>query len=262
MRHGRGPGLEILKKDAYVIALAPAVVFSGVYAYEFGRYHHLRIPASFIDLSINRLLAGGAMIGLLMVSLLGLSAWAWLTAARNGASAKLGAGLLITSVFLTVPVVCWTTTVPHFIDMSKLLTVLSSVGTILVTWVQLWSARRWPLRTYRRATIRRQAWELVGAGLFIPIPFLNVIVALILLAWTATAFAGLGFFVERQSTDRLCLGADLVASARNDQLILKPFDVGTGVIAPTVKFVGIEGAELAPCSPKLVGGTGLDLSQM
>lgn len=73
-KQGAG-SLDLHRRDAYIVAVAPAVVFLGVYAYENGRYYFLKVAPEFIDLSLNRLLAGGAVIGALAVTLVGFTLW-------------------------------------------------------------------------------------------------------------------------------------------------------------------------------------------
>lgn len=89
------------------------MVFLGVYAYERGRYYFLRIAPDFIDLSLNRLLAGGAMVGALSVTLVGLTLWMWKHSANGGVYEKLLAAFLATTVFLALPIGLWLQTLPQ-----------------------------------------------------------------------------------------------------------------------------------------------------
>lgn len=106
--------MDLHRRDAYVLAVAPAMMFLGVYAYERGRYYFLRIAPDFIDLSVNRLLAGGAVIGALALTLVGLTLWVWRHSATKGWDAKYLAALLAMSVFLALPIGLWLQEIPQF----------------------------------------------------------------------------------------------------------------------------------------------------
>ncbi|WP_343368946.1 hypothetical protein AASM09_08630 [Stenotrophomonas maltophilia] len=62
--------MQLLKREAVLLALAPALGMLGVYAYESGRYRFLKVPSMLIDLPINRLLMGGVAIAVLVTLLL------------------------------------------------------------------------------------------------------------------------------------------------------------------------------------------------
>lgn len=62
--------MQLLKREAVLLALAPALGVLGVYAYESGRYRFLKVPTMLIDLPINRLLMGGVAIAVLVTLLL------------------------------------------------------------------------------------------------------------------------------------------------------------------------------------------------
>lgn len=104
--------MDLHRRDAYVVAMAPAVVFLGVYAYERGRYYFLKVAPEFIDLSMNRLLAGGAVIGALAVTLVGLTLWMWKYSASGGRYQRLFAAFLALSVFVTLPMALWLQELP------------------------------------------------------------------------------------------------------------------------------------------------------
>lgn len=65
--HRRALLIERLEKSAPV--LAPVIGFSSIYFYEAGRLFFLRIPLDLIDLSVTRLIAGGAVLTLISTAL-------------------------------------------------------------------------------------------------------------------------------------------------------------------------------------------------
>lgn len=105
--------MDLARRDAYVLAAAPALVFLGVYAYERGRYYYLRVAPDFIDISVNRLLAGGAMVGVLSIMLVGLTLWMWNYSSSRGKNAKWIAASLAAMVFLALPTALWLERLPR-----------------------------------------------------------------------------------------------------------------------------------------------------
>ncbi|OUL16488.1 hypothetical protein B0X78_04410 [bacterium AM6] len=142
--------MDLHRRDAYIVAVAPAVVFLGVYAYERGRYYFLRVAPDFIDLSLNRLLAGGAAVGALSATLVGLTIWMWKYSASRGVKEKIFAALLATAVFLALPIGLWLQKLPQFsvafgspeaIQMDLFASLTSLAGTTVATYV-VYSIRR------------------------------------------------------------------------------------------------------------------------
>jgi hypothetical protein len=105
--------VDLARRDAYVLAAAPAMLFLGVYAYERGRYYYLRVAPDFIDISVNRLLAGGAMVGVLSIMLVGLTLWMWNYSSSRGKNAKWIAASLAAMVFLALPTALWVERLPR-----------------------------------------------------------------------------------------------------------------------------------------------------
>lgn len=127
--------MDLHRRDAYIVAVAPAVVFLGVYAYENGRYYFLKVAPEFIDLSLNRLLAGGAVIGALAVTLVGFTLWMWRYSANGRLDKRLLAAFLALSVFVALPVLLWLQEVPSFLIKSGPPTLLKDVIAMLVGFV-------------------------------------------------------------------------------------------------------------------------------
>ncbi|WP_312737339.1 hypothetical protein [Stenotrophomonas sp.] len=283
--------------DAYIVALAPAVVFLGVYAYERGRYYFLRVAPDFIDLSLNRLLAGGVVVGALSIALVGLTLWIWQYSASKGRSEKVFAAMLATIVFLALPIGLWLQALPKFSATSETVAAygqaLATLVAMFVSVTTVYQGRRAArhikvhVRTYERAM--RSAYDAradgvaaseieggkqklgIGEALASTVPsvgnfesFLSrfpwkVVGGIALLLWTAAVFAGLGYRVERSYVHRLCRADSFVADVHGDSLILKGFDPTTGQILSPVKVVDLKGMDLDTCSPRLIGETGLVL---
>ncbi|MCI1123281.1 hypothetical protein [Stenotrophomonas maltophilia] len=250
--------MEFLRKDAYVVAVAPAVVFLGVYAYELGRYYYLRIPASFIDVSVNRLLAGGALIGTLTAILIGLAAWAWKLADKVGFLGKFFAAVFVSMIYFTLPFALWMSRAPQGAEWKELLSMVTSAGTVAIAIIQ------WTLTWYWHREERLNSGEPPAApasgaphsGLFQSVLVKGVLVGL-LLVWTLAVFAGLGFTVERHSSSRQCTEDSFVADVRGDTLVLKKIGRPSGEVSSSTRFVAVEGAELFACSPAVDGSPGL-----
>lgn len=250
--------MEFLRKDAYVVAVAPAVVFLGVYAYELGRYYYLRIPASFIDVSVNRLLAGGALIGTLTAILIGLAAWAWKIAGKVDFFGKFLAAVFVSMIYFTLPFALWMSRAPQGAEWQELLSIVTSVGTGAIAIIQ--AALTWYWRREERAKLGEPpatpASPAPHSGLFKSVLVKGLLVGL-LLVWTLAVFAGLGFTVERHSPSRQCTGDSFVADVRGDTLVLKKIAGPSGEVSSSTRFVAVEGAELFACSPALEGSPGL-----
>ncbi|KUJ01703.1 hypothetical protein AR275_25710 [Stenotrophomonas maltophilia] len=267
--------LKLLKNDAYVVAMAPAVVFLGVYAYERGRYHFLKMPSEFIDLSANRLLAGGAVIGALVIALLGIGMWAWESARVKESWREFLAMLLVAIIFVGLPLGLWLSELPsldHFRaqggvpakDWATLVTGLVIIARVILTFlahlppsghaavsaaggaVKKGAGQR--MTRYqldsKLSVVRQFNWVVMTAGAVLAI-------------WTASVFAGLGFAVERATSNRLCYQNKLVADIHGEFLLVKPFDPESGQLSDGVSIFELQGASLTACAPRLQGGKGL-----
>jgi hypothetical protein len=266
---GEWLGLEILKKEAYVVALAPVVMFLGVFAYELGRYRYLKIPAPFIDLSINRLLAGGVVTGILAGALVSVTVWAWRISKGPNKLPSFGAALIVTVILFALPLLFWSTELP-WQDLPKwpereaapawiqaVATVLIAVATQVVSQASAKRERALldilsKVRVLNALDAKDMKAEIEKTPRSASMWLRGGVVAS-MLVWTAVIFAGLGFTAERYTKQRMCLNGDLVGDVHGDHIILKAFDRHSGVIAEEVKFVGLENAQLTPCAPILKG---------
>ncbi|WP_372484174.1 hypothetical protein AB9H29_14525 [Stenotrophomonas sepilia] len=247
--------MEFLRKDTYVVAAAPAVVFLGVYAYELGRYYFLRVPASFIDVSVNRLLASGAIVGALAAVLMGLATWAWKLYFPIGGVWRAIAATAIAMIYFTLPFALWLSRAPINGDGYWTLLSVTGAGASVVSAVQALILRHHSEALVQSMRDGKDPSTYNWSGLP-PILTSGVVVAL-MLVWTLAAFAGLGYFVERRTTERQCVGSAFVADVRGDTLVLKDFVRSDGEILRTTRFLGVEGATLSACSLQLVGAPGL-----
>lgn len=247
--------MEFLRKDAYVVAVAPAVVFLGVYAYELGRYYFLGIPASFIDVSVNRLLASGAIVGALAAVLIGLATWAWKLNVPLGGVWRVPAATAIATIYLTLPFALWLSRAPFNTASYWTLVSVTAAGAAIVSAAQALILRHHAevmLQSMRDGEdLSNHNWSELP-----PILTSGAVVAL-LLVWTLAAFAGLGYFVERKTTKRQCVGNAFVADVRGDILVLKDFAPSNGKILRSTRFLGVEGATISECSLQVVGAPGL-----
>lgn len=239
--------MEFLRKDAYVVAVAPAVVFLGVYAHELGRYYYLRIPASFIDLSINRVLAGGVLIGALAAILIGLAVWAWRLGGRAGELGSFLAAIVVATIYFTLPLALWMSRAPQGGEWSELLAIVTGIGSVGIKLAQK--------VTWHWVT-RSDSGEALHSGLFKSAPSKGLLVGLLLL-WTLVVFAGLGFAVERHKTSRQCVADSFIADVRGDVLILKKIVGPKHEVSSSTRFVPVEGADLVDCAMEMVGAPGL-----
>ncbi|WP_159094806.1 hypothetical protein [Stenotrophomonas sp. ESTM1D_MKCIP4_1] len=276
--------MDLYRRDAYVLAIGPAVVFLGVYAYERGRYYFLKVAPEFIDLSVNRLLAGGAVIGALAVTLVGLTLWMWKYSATGGRYQRLFAAFLALSVFATLPMALWLQEVPPLPASTKsgtffgdFLSVLSGVVASYAASASIDTVRRKIERSkikvepeqdtgvienpnveLRIPEAHRSSAESVGALLASLVPWKSMGVVALLI-WTAIVFAGLGYRVERSYEGRICVADRFVADVHGDSLLLKSFNPKTGEILSPIKVVEINGVDVDNCSPRLIGARGLVL---
>jgi hypothetical protein len=265
-----GGGLEILKKDAYVVAVVPALVFFGVYAYEVGRFQFLKLPFAFISLPVNRLLVGGILVGLMTALILALTVWTWRSWISLSRMRGIAVGAASALILFSLPLTLWSVNEP---SVRPLLVAIAIVGGGAGAFIYQhlmgvfqqesfeWLLRRFPdvpdgSRAVRFANaLQRFLHDEIIPGQFLLIPML--------FAWSAISFAGLGFAVERHSTDRLCVGDQMVAALSGEHLLLKDVDPHFSVISDETRIAPLGDQDFRPCKFKSVsGGNGLNFDRL
>lgn len=213
-------------KEAYALALAPAVGLFCVDRYEAGRFYYLQIPSELVDLPLPRLIAGGTAL-----TLLALLFFVFVNSARNNLTAKSGFKRFFGAFFLFFPLFG--------------LPLLFMAGTSsAVLWSLALPVVAAGVASNEPASKRYESKSGFELG---PIFFLSL-----LLVWLLYSF---GYFVERQTSNRLCFAGDkasFVANVYGDRAIIKRINPASHVLLPEVEIRDISSLPaLTKCQFKL-----------
>jgi hypothetical protein len=223
-------------REAYVLALAPAVGLFCVNRYEAGRFAYLGIPTEFIDLPITRLIAGGTAIVVLGAMLFVMVRSAVLRIRSKSGLARFVGGFLLAFALLGIPQLLMASTIPGFVW--SFLLPLCMVAAVT-------GDSKKPKKDEADVSL------LDGPGIMF---FLGLVG---LLAWMIFSF---GFFLERGSADRLCLRGEpdaFVAAFYGERAIVKHVDGQSRRLKPGIELRDIgERIRLETCSMKVIGMPG------
>lgn len=227
--------MQLLKREAVLVALAPALGMLGVYAYESGRYRFLKVPSMLIDLPINRLLMGGVAIAVLVTLLLMIVGVLLKWMVGRSWFARFLTLFVVFYIFLGLPALLYSTTVQ-----GALSSLIVPVGFALSAISE--SAKKVSVNGEDRKAL---PW--------LPDALLLAF-GMLLTSWLISGF---GFWNERMAGSRLCQNGSLVAGAYRDNLILKTLPKPGAELDETVTLVAAAGAVLRECNPPFVGGRGI-----
>lgn len=227
--------MQLLKREAVLLALAPALGMLGVYAYESGRYRFLKVPSMLIDLPINRLLMGGVAIAVLVTLLLMVIGVLLKWMIGRSWFARFLTMFVVFYIFLGLPALLYSTTLQ-----GALSSLIVPVGFAL-------SAISEAEKKVSANGEDRKVLPWLPDALFLAS-------GVLLTSWLISGF---GFWNERMGGGRLCQDGFLVAGAYRDNLILKTLPKPGAELDETVKLVPAAGAVLRECNPSFIGGRGI-----
>jgi len=227
--------MQLLKKEAVALALAPALGMLGVYAYESGRYRFLKVPSMLIDLPINRLLMGGVAIAVLVTLLLMVIGVLLKWMIGRSLFARFLTMFVVFYIFLGLPPLLYSTTVQ-----GALSSLIVPVGFALSAISE---------------SEKKVGADGEGRKVLPWLPDALLLAFGVLL--TSWLISGFGFWNERMGGGRLCQDGSLVAGAYGDNLILKTLPKSGAELDETVTLVPAAGAVLHECNPPFVGGRGI-----
>ncbi|NJC30114.1 hypothetical protein GGR79_001581 [Xanthomonas arboricola] len=227
--------MQLLKREAVLLALAPALGMLGVYAYESGRYRFLKVPSLLIDLPINRLLMGGVAIAVLVTLL--LMAIGVLLKWMVGRSwfARFLTMFVVFYIFLGLPLLLYTTTLK------------GALSSLIVPVCFALSGVSEMEKKVTTNTEDRKVLPWLPDALFLAF-------GVLLTSWLISGF---GFWNERMAGDRICQNGSLVVGVYRDNLIIKALPKPGAELDDAVTLVSAAGAVLRECSPSFVGGRGV-----
>lgn len=227
--------MQLLKREAVVLALAPALGVLGVYAYESGRYRFLKVPAMLIDLPLNRLLMGGVAIAVLVTLLLMIIGVLLKWMIGRSWFARFLTLFVVFYIFLGLPGLLYSTTVQGAFS-----SLIVPVGFALSAVVE-------PEKKASGSVESRKVLPWLPDALFLAFGAL-------LTSWLISGF---GFWNERMGGNRLCQHESLVAGSYGDNLVLKSLPKPGAELDEAVTLVPAAGAVLSSCNPSFVGGRGI-----
>ncbi len=232
--------MQFLKKEAVLLALAPALGMLGVYAYESGRYRFLKVPSMLIDLPVNRLLMGGVAIAVLVTMLLLLIDLLveWIVGRSRFESFIVM--FVVFYIFAGLPSLLYSST-----RQGALCSLIIPILLALNTFLGLASSKKKSDDDARKVL----PW--------IPDAIFFAIFALL----TSWLISGFGFWAEKLGGRRLCYEDSLVAGTYRDSLILKAIPPAGGRLDGAVKLVQADNVKLRDCAPEIIGGTGISIGE-
>jgi hypothetical protein len=227
--------MQLLKREAVLLALAPALGMLGVYAYESGRYRFLKVPSMLIDLPINRLLMGGVAIAVLVTLLLMVIGVLLKWMVGRSWFARFLTMFVVFYIFLGLPALLYSTTMQ------------GALSSLIVPACFALSGVSEPEKKVTANDEDRKVLPWLPDALFLAFGAL-------LTSWLVSGF---GFWNERMGGGRLCQNGSLVAGAYRDNLILKALPSPGAELDETVTLVPAAGAALRECNPSFIGGRGI-----
>ncbi|WP_428959641.1 hypothetical protein ACQR53_11825 [Xanthomonas oryzae] len=231
--------MQLLKREAVLLALAPALGMLGVYAYESGRYRFLKVPSLLIDLPINRLLMGGVAIAVLVTLLLMVIGVLLKWMVGRSWFARFLTMFVVFYIFLGLPLLLYATTLK------------GALSSLIVPVCFALSGVSEMEKKVATNTEDRKVLPWLPDALFLAF-------GVLLTSWLISGF---GFWNERMAGDRICQGGSLVAGVYRDNLIIKALPKPGAELDHAVTLVSAAGAVLRECSPSFVGVRGISTAE-
>ncbi|WP_133119584.1 hypothetical protein [Stenotrophomonas sp. LMG 10879] len=237
--------MKILKKDAYVVAAAPAFVFLSVYFYEWGRFSFYKVPPLFISLPTTRLLMAGVAIAFFFVVLFSFLRGVIRRMRGSGKVASVLSGYLAAYLIFGFPLALISVSYLAFLSTFIIPAILVAMNelTEFLDGSRIQTDENNAANPKDDSSGDQDAIASPGSLTFI-------------FVWGLFLIFCFGNGQERVLRGNVCFGDKIVVAVYGDQLILKSFDKNNGEITDPVNFYSVENAEVKACHPTIVGGGG------
>ena len=237
--------MKFLKKDAYVVAAAPAFVFLSVYFYEWGRFSFYKVPPLFISLPSTRLLMAGVAIAFFFVALFSFLRGVIRRMRGAGKVASVLSAYLAAYLVFGFPLALISVSFSAFLStfiIPAILVVMNELGEFL-DGSRVQADENKTVKPKDDPSGDQDAIASPGSLTFI-------------FVWGLFLIFCFGNGQERMLRGNVCLEDKIVVAVYGDQLILKGFDKKNGEIGDPVNFHPVENAEVKVCHPPIIGGGG------
>ncbi|HID8536343.1 TPA: hypothetical protein ACXIMI_001446 [Stenotrophomonas maltophilia] len=237
--------MKFLKKDAYVVAAAPAFVFLSVYFYEWGRFSFYKVPPLFISLPTTRLLMAGVAIAFFFVALFSFIRGVIRRMRGAGKVTSVLSAYLAAYLLFGFPLALISVSYLAFLStfiMPAILVAMNELSEFL-GGSRIQSDENKAVKPKDDSSGDQDIIASPGSLTFI-------------FVWGLFLIFCFGNGQERMLRGNVCFEDKIVVAVYGDQLILKSFDKKNGEISDLVNFYPVENAEVKACHPLIVGGGG------
>ncbi|KRG73836.1 hypothetical protein ABB28_08955 [Stenotrophomonas chelatiphaga] len=244
-KRGVRSSMKILKKDAYVVAAAPAFVFLSVYFYEWGRFSFYKVPPLFLSLPTTRVLVAGVAIAVFFITMFSFLRGIILRMRGAGKLSSVLSAFLATYLLFGFPLALISVSYKALLSTFVLPVVLVVLGELgaLFDRIHVKSANKGAAAPTEDSAVAEDPLAEPGGVAFLSLYGLFLIFCF-------------GNGQERMIRGNVCLGERIVVATYGDQLILKGFNKVSGEIDESVHFHPLAATEVKACRPSIVGGGG------
>lgn len=237
--------MKIFKKDAYVVAAAPAFVFLSVYFYEWGRFNFYKVPPLFLSLPTTRVLMAGVAIAVFFIAVFSFLRGVIRRMRGGGKLSSILSVFLASYLLFGFPLALISVSSRALLStfvIPIVLVVLTELGALLDR-MRVKSLNNGAPAPSEDSAVDEDPLTEPGGVAFLFLYGLFLIFCF-------------GNGQERMIRGNVCLGERIVVATYGDQLILKGFDKVSGEIDESVHFQPLAAAEIKACHPSIVGGGG------
>lgn len=246
-------------REAYVLALVPALGLACVHVYEMGRFSFLGIPFQLIDLPVTRLIAGGTAITIFVAMTIGFIQWSQRRLWGKSGFRRFLSVFATCFVLVGLPQLLQVTTRNGFVwavllPLALAMSYISSEETPKTATLIAEADSSEVDSKNRKSEARKQK---PNEDKQTPPETPNAVAFLILAGLIAWSIFSMGFFSERLTSDRMCIEGSkvsFVAGFHADRAIVKTIESKTKKLEPSVVLLDLgPGLKVGACELSVRG---------